>query len=365
MHTWKRLLTAVAGAAIGASVLVSGAVIAPPVAGAAGLGTVSATVTLSGAAVSGVCLSAQSKKSSFTTAPSDLAGAITQANVTAGSYTGYYSDCGGSGTGGVAVSFKVSGGKTTMLGAQSLPTGGSLYGQLQDANLGQGAPEVSMLAVDRRLVPPSACRVHRLERQLRPRWPTHEHRRQGRIRDRWLLQRRNLSAAVVRRDESGERHPGTHRRRLLRDSADHGDADRFDQHEGDRHLGGDHRCLHPRGPSNPTITVTGTGFGGKPPKSQPVPSCPGDPATGLGVNFLKAQLYLNDYSSQNWQAGFYPGDCIGFNIVSYSKTQIVFTFGSWYQAPGGGGVGPTGDALAIGDVYTMTVKGAHFTGIVP
>ena len=56
---------------------------------------------------------------------------------------------------------------------------------------------------------------------------------------------------------------------------------------------------------------------------------------------------------------------IGLVVSSYTKTQIVFTLGSWYQAPGGGGQGPTGYALAVGAPYTMSVKGAHFTGIVP
>jgi hypothetical protein len=120
----------------------------------------------------------------------------------------------------------------------------------------------------------------------------------------------------------------------------------------------------PGGPSNPTVTVNGTGFGGKTPASQPAPSCPGDPASGLGVDFLKAALYINDYN-QDWQAGFAPGDCIGLVVSAYTKTHIVFTFGSWYQAPGGGGQGSTGDALAVGDPYTMSVKGAYFTGIVP
>jgi len=46
---------------------------------------------------------------------------------------------------------------------------------------------------------------------------------------------------------------------------------------------------------------------------------------------------------------------IGLVVSSYTKTQIVFTLGSWYQAPGGGGQGPTGYALAVGDPYTMSV----------
>ena len=366
MERRKRFIRTVAGVAIGTSLLISGAVIAPSVAGAAGLGTVSATVTLGGAAVSGVCLTAQSKKSSFTTAPSDLTGVITQANVAAGTYSGFYTDCGGSGTGGVAVSFKVSGGKTTMLGTQSLPTGGSLYGQLLDATLAQGAPEVSMLAVDPTsgaAVGPVVCTDSSGNYALgglptttgvKVEFVTGGCSNDGTYVPQWYGGTSLASASVV---------PivagccGTSLSTLtLTGSTSTKATITSVAITGVSTLGG---------PSNPTITVTGTGFGGKPPKSQPVPSCPADPASGLGVDFLKAQLYLNDYSSQNWQAGFAPGDCVGLNIVSYSKTQIVFTFGSWYQAPGGGGQGPDGMALAIGDVYTMTVKSAHFTGIVP
>jgi len=366
MQTWRRLLTAVAGATIGASVLVSGAVIAPPVAGAAGFGTVSATVSLSGAAISGVCLTAQSKKSSFTSAPSDLAGAITQANVVTGSYSGYYWDCGGSGTGGVAVTFTVSAGMTSMLGTQSLPTGGSLFGQLQDANLGQGAPAVSMLAVDPTsgaAVGPVVCTDSGGNYALgglptttgvKVEYVTGGCSNDGTYVSQWYGGTNLASATLV------PIVPGCCGTALATVTLTGSTSTKVTISSvaitGVSTLGG---------PSKPKITVTGTGFGGMPPTSQPVPSCPGDPASGLGVDFLNAKLYLNDYSNQNWQAGFAPGDCVGLKIVSYSSTQIVFKFGSWYQAPGGGGQGPDGMALAIGDVFTMTVKGAHFTGIVP
>jgi hypothetical protein len=336
------------------------------VAGASGFGTVQAVVTdIHGAFVSGACLTGNTKKSSFTTAPSDLNGSITQANVPTGDYTGYYFDCGGSSTGGVAVSFHVSNGKTTNLGTQQLPPGGSVYGQLTDSHSGQGAPLVSVAAVDPNsgaLLAASGCSDSSGNYSIgglptsgvKVRFASDGCSNDGSFLPTWYGGSSFATATVIP-ITAGCCGTGLTTVTLTNSASPNATITSVSM-TGVSTLGS---------PSNPTITVTGTGFGKKPPASQPAPSCPGDPNSGLGVDFKKAKLYLNDYSSQNWQAGFAPGDCIGLVITSHSSTQIVFTLGSWYQAPGGGGQGPTGDALAIGDPYTMSVKGAHFTGIVP
>ena len=74
--------------------------------------------------------------------------------------------------------------------------------------------------------------------------------------------------------------------------------------------------------SNPTITIDGTGFG-----SQPSGVPAGCGATG--DDYMLSQFMLWDVQ-QGWQVG-YPGDCIGMVVSSWTSTQVVFQFGSFYS----------------------------------
>ena len=103
----------------------------------------------------------------------------------------------------------------------------------------------------------------------------------------------------------------------------------------------------------PTVTITGSNFGNVAPPPNPAsPTSCGTPSSGFDYGKL---LYLNNWTT-GWQIG-HDGDCIGFVINSWSKTQIKLTFGDFYfdpQYPG----------LQSGDQYAMVVKGATFTGTV-
>lgn len=101
--------------------------------------------------------------------------------------------------------------------------------------------------------------------------------------------------------------------------------------------------------SSPTITVTGTGFGGESDlgAAQSPGSC-GGTGSDYGSNFV-----LSDHTG-NWTAGQGPNGCVGVLISSYSDTQIVFSLGSYYSNV----------SLNEGDSYTMTVLGSSFTGTV-
>jgi hypothetical protein len=109
--------------------------------------------------------------------------------------------------------------------------------------------------------------------------------------------------------------------------------------------------------ASPAFTVTGINFGTMPAK--PVrPPC--KQTTDPGSNYGKA-IYFNDKSTAHWQAGT-GRDCIGLVIGSWSDSSISFTLGSWYSwSKGGAG---QGTILNNGDPFTMTVKGAHFSGTV-
>jgi hypothetical protein len=108
--------------------------------------------------------------------------------------------------------------------------------------------------------------------------------------------------------------------------------------------------------SAPTFTVNGSGFGSQA-QHPTAPVCP-DETSGAGVIFAGG-LYFNDTSSADWQAGF-GNDCIGLVVSGWSDSTITFTLGSWYAGPGAA----QGTILNNGDPFTMTVRGAHFTGTV-
>jgi hypothetical protein len=95
--------------------------------------------------------------------------------------------------------------------------------------------------------------------------------------------------------------------------------------------------------TDPTLVVTGTGFGTAPATVAPC-------GTG-GEDYSNGDLYLWDLTTDT-SAGE-PGDCIGLDVSLYTDTEIVFTFGAAYS-----GYPP----LSAGDQFVMTVYGATFTG---
>ena len=99
-------------------------------------------------------------------------------------------------------------------------------------------------------------------------------------------------------------------------------------------------------PSNPTLTVTGTGLGSL--AGLGSPTAPG--GGGSGEDYGNS-LYFSDLTG-SWQAG-QAGNYVGLVISSYSNTQIVFTFGNQYSV-----FGP----VANGDSYSVTLSGAVFNG---
>jgi IPT/TIG domain len=102
---------------------------------------------------------------------------------------------------------------------------------------------------------------------------------------------------------------------------------------------------------NPTFTITGTGFGTEP--STYTPGC-----SASGDNFTYSDFIISD-TQQAWQAGM-SGDCIGMNVVSWSTTQVVATFGSWYtdQLVAGN------NQIHPGDTLYVDVQGAYDNGSV-
>jgi subtilase family serine protease len=102
--------------------------------------------------------------------------------------------------------------------------------------------------------------------------------------------------------------------------------------------------------SAPTITITGTNFLTQPPPGSPEWDCggayTGDVFGGVGLN-------LSD-TTDGWGAGS-GGDCLGLSITSWSPTQVVLTFGSFY---------PGVTAMQVGDGYSFEFQGHTFTGTV-
>ncbi len=103
--------------------------------------------------------------------------------------------------------------------------------------------------------------------------------------------------------------------------------------------------------SNPTVTITGTGFGPIPPTNPPTPlTCfPNDTSYDYGSTGLSFTE-----TTQQWTAG-QTGDCIGLIVNSYTTTKIVYQFGAGYSHYG---------PVTNGDAYKLEIWGATHTGTV-
>ncbi len=113
--------------------------------------------------------------------------------------------------------------------------------------------------------------------------------------------------------------------------------------------------------ANPTITVTGTGFG----TTAPAASSPS--ALGTGFDY-GTSLYFEDHSSnpnpfqagyQNTSAGQY--DTLGLVLLSYGNTSVTYQLGSAYSTF----FYPNGIfRLSSGDSFTASVLESTFNGVV-
>jgi hypothetical protein len=99
--------------------------------------------------------------------------------------------------------------------------------------------------------------------------------------------------------------------------------------------------------ANPTVTITGSNFG-----AEPASTPAGCGATGSNFG---TSLWFKEVT-QGWAAG-QGGDCIALVVSSYTTTQIVYQFGSFYNTNGLGPANP-------GDHYQVSVYGSVFSGTV-
>jgi hypothetical protein len=101
-------------------------------------------------------------------------------------------------------------------------------------------------------------------------------------------------------------------------------------------------------PADPTITVTGSGFGSSPPIGSPETCQSGDTDDDYG----SSGLWFSDATQGGWTAG-QDGDCIGLIVSSWSGSQVVFGFGNEYA---------NYPAIQSGDHVEVDVQGATFSG---
>ena len=99
--------------------------------------------------------------------------------------------------------------------------------------------------------------------------------------------------------------------------------------------------------ANPTVTINGANFG-----SEPTGAPAGCGATG--DTYGTTGLWFTDITQQGWTAG-QTGDCIGLIVSSYTATQIVYQFGSFYS---------NFNPVTSGDSYKLEVQGVASTGTV-
>ena len=109
--------------------------------------------------------------------------------------------------------------------------------------------------------------------------------------------------------------------------------------------------------ASPTITITGTQFGNRPPRGNDNSTTSCGPYAANG-KLYGSKLYFQD--NGNFEAGFGTpptGDCVGIIVVSWSSTQVVLQFGNSY-----GGFDHW--YLSNGDGFAISIKTALWGGTV-
>lgn len=94
--------------------------------------------------------------------------------------------------------------------------------------------------------------------------------------------------------------------------------------------------------SPPTVTVTGTSLGSEP--NGVTASC-GD----TGEDFPGGNFYMDD-DFGDWNAGA-PGNCMGLVVQTFTRTEVAFSFGDYYDTA------PYHHVLNAGDRLTIDVNG--------
>jgi len=115
-------------------------------------------------------------------------------------------------------------------------------------------------------------------------------------------------------------------------------------------------------PATPTITVTGSDFGGRPSGGKSPARLANCDGTGTGLDYLNSQLNLIDASRSGGLYGAFEegarfnntvGNCGGVIISSWTPTQVSFTLGSRYVTDG---TIAGGHALESGDTVCVSIK---------
>ena len=363
MGVWVGLKRFAAVSVLGLSVLSVVMWSTPARATSPGFGSIQLTVTAPGGGlVDGYCLSATGSAGSFVTAGSGTdgnTGEIVQANITPGTYKGVVYDCGGGGgyTSNGEIKFSVTANIQTSIGQVQLVGGGSLSGQVLDQATGAGAPDVSFIVWDaaKKIELASECTDSDGNYSagglptagVKIQFVTGACSNDSSYAPQWYDGATSFSTATIIDPTTAccgaQAAPVTL-------------ADTTTSKNGNVSITG---VTISGSASAPEFTVSGSGFAGRPGSAVAIkPPC--KEIADAGKNF-GTDIYFNDNSANQWQAGT-GGDCIGLVLVSWSDTSIVFTLGSWYSWSGGGA--GQGTILNDGDPYTMTVRGAHFTGLV-
>jgi len=100
--------------------------------------------------------------------------------------------------------------------------------------------------------------------------------------------------------------------------------------------------------ADPTISVTGSGFGSSPPIGSPETCQSGD----TGDDYGSSGLWFSDATQGGWTAG-QAGDCIGLIVSSWSGSQVLYGFGNEYA---------NYPAIQPGDQVEVDVQGATYSG---
>jgi hypothetical protein len=110
--------------------------------------------------------------------------------------------------------------------------------------------------------------------------------------------------------------------------------------------------------ADPTVTVSGSGFGTSPPPGQSDDSTSCGSYTSNGDDYGAMNLWFEDTGNFAAGNGTPPnGSCIGITVLSWSDNQVIYQFGNaydsfdhWY--------------LSAGDQYIVSVMGVEVTGTV-
>ena len=112
-------------------------------------------------------------------------------------------------------------------------------------------------------------------------------------------------------------------------------------------------------PSQPTVSITGHGFGHNAPTSYSAASTSCGAYSDNGSWYGKNGLWFYD-DTNLWQGGrgtAAGGNCVGIKLVSWAPNTVVFNFGNAYDTFGNWIANP-------GDNFVLEVKGFYWGGTI-